>query len=135
MTTVVSRSPLFRSEALSQRRHSIAGEVLVSVEPGWTAISWLLIATVTALSTFLMTSHFSRKETVPGILVSHPDLIRVHALKPGTIETLRVSIGDTVKEGQVLFSVAVDATENGGREVAEAQLVQLDAEAAELERQ
>jgi membrane fusion protein len=131
----VSHPPLFRVEALNHRRHSIAGEILVSVAPGWSAISWLMIVTVTALVAFLMTSQFSRKETVPGILVSHPDLIRVRALKPGTIETLLVNIGDTVQRGQALFTVAVDAAESGGREVAEAQLVQLDAEAAGLDRQ
>ncbi|MBK8158736.1 MAG: HlyD family efflux transporter periplasmic adaptor subunit [Rhodospirillaceae bacterium] len=131
----MSQPSLFRSEALNHQRHAIAGEILVSVAPGWSAIGWLMIVTVTALAAFLMTSQFSRKETVPGILVSHPDLIRVRALKPGTIETLQVSIGDTVQKGQVLFTVAVDATEGGGREVAEAQLVQLDAEATGLNQQ
>ena len=135
MTIDVASPPLFRPEALAHRRHGLTGEVLVRVEPGWAAIGWLMVAVVVAAAVFLMSSRFSRKETVPGVLVSHPDTVKVRALKPGTIASVHVRPGDEVAAGQVLFVVDVDPIDAGGRQVAEAQLAGLEAEAAALARQ
>lgn len=126
---------LFRSQALEHRRPSIEGSILIRIAPGWSAIGWLVTLLVVAVFGYLLMSEFSRKESVNGILVSHPDLVRVRCVKPGTVSKVLVANGAPVRAGEALFEIETDPADNGGRAIAATRLAELDAEAQEMTNQ
>ncbi len=98
--------PLFRPEAMAERRTQWLGTVLLAP-----TISHVLFAAFAALTTaailgLLFFAEFTRKERIKGWLVPEQGLVRVVAPQTGVITRLHVRDGDKVTEGTALITLS-----------------------------
>ncbi len=89
------------------------------------ALSWLTggaVCAVLALVAFVTLAHYTRKATVAGVLVPDRGLIRLVPSVSGTVVERRVTEGQGVQAGDVLFVLALDRPALGSQ--AQAQVRQ-----------
>lgn len=99
--------PLFRAEALSAQQRPALGSVQL-VRP--LSLAWLTagaLLALLALLVFLFFGHYTRKATVVGVLAPDRGLIRVVPAAAGTVLERRVTEGQAVKAGEVLYVLAL----------------------------
>jgi membrane fusion protein len=99
---------LFRPEAVEAQRQPWLGGVQL-VRP--LALSWLAagaVCTVVAVAVFLSLAEYTRKATVTGVLTPDRGLMRLMPAASGTVAERRVTEGQAVQAGEVLFVVTVD---------------------------
>lgn len=100
--------PLFRPEAVDAQRQSWLGAVQL-VRP--LSLRWLtagvLLATM-GVGTFLTLAEYTRKAAAFGVVAPDLGLIRLVPTAAGTVLERRVSEGQSVQAGEVLFVVALE---------------------------
>ncbi|HVK99532.1 MAG TPA: HlyD family efflux transporter periplasmic adaptor subunit [Dongiaceae bacterium] len=99
---------LFRAEAIAHRRGAQMGDVLaVRTAPlAWLTALFALLAL--ALVLFIGFGEYTRKARVVGFLAPSQGLVKVVATQAGTVIEKRVSEGQAVKQGDILFVLAAD---------------------------
>src|SRR4051794_25668917 len=114
----MQRRSLFRPEAMEfQQHHRQWGEVVL-LQPVPARVLFLAIILAAALIVgFLSHAEYARKETVVGYLAPPAGVVRVFLPRPGTIRSVHVVDGQSVAEGQLLLTVAVDQTAADGANV------------------
>ena len=128
-------TPLFRAEVLRQREVSGVGEAIEIVPPSHLALASFFVLIILIAAVYAAVAGYSRKETVPGLVVPSRGVIRVVAPRAGTIADMRVTEGDVVAEDQVLFQVVAEETNVSGTGSDTAVLVTLREQRAILEEQ
>ena len=93
------------------------------------------LAMVAGIFIFALNAEFSRKETVVGFLSPDKGLVRVMALKPGLVKQMFVSNGDSVKEGDRIALIEVDAVSEGGAVMAQVELENIARQQEEITNQ
>lgn len=100
------RASLFRKQAVDHQRERLEGSVLVTPSLSSQLITVVIIAWLTAVTVYLFTQEFSRRETVTGWLAPSEGLIRLHAQSHGgKVSQILVSQGEKVTAGTPLMSV------------------------------
>lgn len=94
---------LFRNEALDQARPAAYGTVLLARPLSHLALTALFVGFALALVAFFASFSYTRKASVPGVLLPNKGLIRVGVAQGGRIAERRVQEGQTVRAGDVLF--------------------------------
>ncbi len=112
------RTALFRQEALDARRLSLIGESLKAHPVSYPWLTACSVGIVVALVLFACLAELTRKARVNGYLAPSAGLIKVYAPNAGTLVERRVSEGQTVRRGDVLFVVS---TERASAQAAETQ--------------
>lgn len=105
---MVAARPLFRPEAIDAQRQQWLGGVQL-VRP--LALRWVTVGVVCAalaLVAFLSLAQYTRKATAAGVLTPDRGLIRLVPAVAGTVVERRVSEGQAVKAGDVLFVLALE---------------------------
>ena len=97
------------------------------------ALTTLLAAVVFAALAFGVVGQYARKESVQGFLEPEHGAIRVFAPRAGTIDAVRVAVGDSVERGAVLFNVIDLQSLPDGADADGESLARLAAERAALE--
>ncbi len=95
--------PLFRPEAVSAQRGDWLGVIQIQQPP---PLRWLaagVIAFGVVLVTFLSTANYTRKASLPGLLMPAAGITRLAAPQPGIVAEQRAVDGQVVKRGDVLF--------------------------------
>ncbi|MGH1573998.1 HlyD family secretion protein [Methylobacterium sp. P31] len=106
---------LFRHEAVDAQRAKIWGDVTFSLPRHLTLTTGFLVACVVALTTFIATATYARREHVPGFLAARLGVATVLAQRPGIVEALYVKEGQFVEKGAPLLLVNVEqARQSGG---------------------
>ena len=100
--------PLFRSEVLDARREKALGDVLLVQPLTSRALTLVAVALASTLVGFLFWGEYTRKAHVTGYLVPTAGLIKLYPRETGTIVTKRVSEGQRVSKGDVLFVVSME---------------------------
>lgn len=100
---------LFRPESLHNQRQAWLGSIQVMQPLGLVWLSFGVLATLVAVSTFLFWGEASRKVRLAGVLVPDQGLIRIVPPAAGSLLTVAVHEGQTVQVGQVLFTLQVDS--------------------------
>ncbi len=100
------RRPLFRIEALSSKKISPLGKVVL-IQP----LSFYLLTGCSVLSavTILFFSHlieYSKRIQVEGVLLPDKGLIKIQSARPGIVVERRVGEGQHVNSGEVLYVVS-----------------------------
>ncbi|MCC6202807.1 MAG: HlyD family efflux transporter periplasmic adaptor subunit [Gammaproteobacteria bacterium] len=109
-------SDLFRPEVIERQIDRLHGDVLVLPRLSHALILSLLLAWVTAASSWLITSTYARKETVLGWLEPPEGVTRIYAEDNGIVREVRVREGDLVEAGQSLLVITGDRyLEDGAR--------------------
>jgi membrane fusion protein len=108
-------TPLFRPEALEARRQQWLGEVRLVRPVSMSLLVLLLVLCAVAIGTWLMLGEYTRKAHVRGLLVPDRGWIRLVSPQVATVAERRVTQGQAVKAGDVLFVLSLDHyTRDGG---------------------
>lgn len=104
---------IFRKEALDESRNSLGapikkGGVTTSV------LTAFFVIVLVAVVVFLVTARYARKETVSGQVTPTQGSFRIAAQITGIADRVFVKEGQTVKTGDVLFSVSADPVLGSG---------------------
>jgi membrane fusion protein len=100
---------LFRPESLHSQRQAWLGSIQVMQPLGLIWLSFGVLATLVAVSTFLFWGEASRKVRLTGVLVPDRGLIRIVPPAAGSLLAMAVHEGQSVQLGQVLFTLQVDS--------------------------
>lgn len=117
---------LFRSEALDGRRHRLDGEMLLTRSLPASIITGLLSLITAVLMIWAVTGHYTRTESVSGIVVPNGVLAKVYADKPGQLTWIGVKDGDLVRQGQPIATVSTGLDLEGGVSADEQRLSSLN---------
>jgi membrane fusion protein len=105
---------LFRREVLDSRQREWLGSVqLTRPVPLWVATG-LVLAVAAAVFAFLFLGEYTRKARVTGYLVPDRGVIRLVAPQSATILESHVAEGKRVRQGDVLFVLAVGQSSSSG---------------------
>lgn len=100
---------LFRPEALAGRQQAWLGSIQLLRPLSLRLLSLAAIAAVLCVCAFLSIAQYTRKARVSGYLVPDRGVLRINAPQAGTVLTREVSEGQQVKQGDVLFVLALDS--------------------------
>jgi len=94
---------LFRQEALDHQRQKLHGTILLARPLSFSVLTALFVAIAIAVVAFFFLFGFSRKATVPGVLLPDQGLVRIYPPQAGVVVERKVSDGQVVAYGDVLF--------------------------------
>ncbi len=100
--------PLFRPEALAAQRQPWLGRVQLVRPMSLTVLTAGVVVAVIAVGTFLSLAGYTRKATTAGVLMPDRGLIRLVPTAAGTVLERRVTEGQTVRDGDVLFVLTLE---------------------------
>lgn len=103
-----SSRPLFRLEVSRARRDDWLGTVLLVAPVRRWVVAALSVALGTSVLAFLFLAHYTRRETVSGVLIPDAGLMNVVAVAPGTLVSVRVRSGQRIKAGDILLEISSD---------------------------
>ena len=105
---------LFRPEAVEGRRQEWLGSIQLVRPLSLRLLTLAVVAAALAVAALLVEGHYTRKARVAGFLVPDRGVIRLLPPLAGTVLESHVAEGRVVREGDVLFVLAVDqATPQG----------------------
>ena len=108
-------TPLVRPEAIEARRQQWLGEVRLVRPLSLSVLVALLVLCAIAIGSWLVLGEYTRKAHVRGLLVPDRGWIRLVSPQVATVAERRVTQGQTVKKGDVLFVLSLDhQTRDGG---------------------
>ena len=94
---------LFRRDAIAQQQQKFYGTILLARSYSFTYLTLFFSAVAALIVGFFFLFGFTRKETVPGVLLPQNGLIRVYSAQAGILLERKVKDGQAVKAGDVLF--------------------------------
>ena len=101
-------TPLFRTESVEEQRRSGLGTIQLLRPVSFSALTGLAVAVALCVVAFLMLGEYTRKARVSGYLVPDRGVIRLVSPQAATVLESHASEGRAVKQGDVLFVLAVD---------------------------
>ena len=128
----MSRSSLFRPEAVAFQRDPLAASAVLPVPPSAAALTWLLVLLVGAAAVVLATGTYARKETASGFLAPTIGIAKVMAPRTGLIVSVNVQEGQLVEAGAALLTVKVGQSDDSGSDVDRSVLQSLARQRAAL---
>lgn len=105
--------PLFRDEALQAQQGPWLGRVIVLRPVSVPLITGGVLLVLLAAAAFLSLAHYTRKITVDGTLVPDRGLLRVLPAESASVIERKVTEGQSVKAGDVLYVLAADRSQPG----------------------
>ncbi len=106
--SATSPRPLFRCEVSQARSADWLGSVLLVAPLRRWLIATLSLALGISIFAFLCFAHYTRRETVSGMLVPDTGLLNIVAVAPGTVVNMRVRVGQRAKANEVLLEISSD---------------------------
>ncbi len=114
---------LFRPEALAGQQQSWLGSIQLLRPLSLKLLTACAVGSVVLVGVFLCTAEYSRKARVSGYLVPDRGVLRITAPQAATVLARRVSEGQAVKSGDILFELSLDsASSQAGEGVARSLL-------------
>ncbi len=108
---------LFRTQAIEHKKQRLFGDVLLLPQFSHTLIVGGLLIWITLVLVWLCASTYARKETVAGWLEPPAGIVRLYAETNGTVQTIYVTEGEFVEEGQPLLLVKTEAQLGSGQQL------------------
>ena len=128
------RTSLFREQAVNYQRKRLEGTVLIAPSLSSIVLTLTIIAWLIAVTIYLFTQEFSRRETVSGWIAPSEGLIRLHSQSHGgKVNRVLVAQGEKVMKGTPLISVDNARTLLSGNTMEGTLLAELQAQRARLE--
>lgn len=122
---------LFRQEVIEAGRQRLSGTVSASVPPSSRVYTAVALSAALALALLVGFGGYAGGSTVRGVLDYRTGTSRVYASSAGEVKSLAVRVGDRVREGAPLATLAT-AQGQGGLTV---QIAELDRQVSEINRQ
>lgn len=128
------RTSLFRKQAVEHQRKRLEGNVLVAPSLSSQLVTLLIITWLVAVTVYLFTQEFSRRETVTGWIAPSEGLIRLHSQSHGgKVNQVLVAQGENVLKGTPLLSVDNARSLLSGGSMEDTLLAELQAQLDRLE--
>lgn len=108
------KSPLFRQQAMQYLSTSNYGTVLLKTSKIFPWITTFFFVLVFCIVSFFFLFSTSRKAICQGVLVPNAGVQRVVSSQSGVISFIHVKEGQTVKAGEVLFTLTNERGVKGG---------------------
>ena len=99
---------LFRPESLEEQRRSGLGTIQLIRPLSFALMTALAVGAALCVLAFLVFGEYTRKARVSGFLVPDRGVIRLVAPQPATVLESHVGEGRAVRQGAVMFVLAVD---------------------------
>lgn len=99
---------IFRPEVLESQRTSWVGEIQLIRPLSLTVLTLGTVAAAIAVGAFLTLGEYTRKVRVAGVLVPDRGVIRLMAPQDAVLMERRVTEGQSVRAGDVLFVLSLD---------------------------
>ncbi|HET6609677.1 MAG TPA: HlyD family efflux transporter periplasmic adaptor subunit [Rhodopila sp.] len=132
---VPATRPLFRQEVVAFQQSNRQWGRVVPLQPLPTrAAVWFTMLVAAAIVAFLCFAHYARKQVAAGYLTPAGGSARVFAAQAGVVGSVFVHQGDTVTQGQPLFSVLTSQIAGNGQDVNAAMLASLQDQVQALKR-
>ena len=109
-------SSIFRREALDYRSSRLSGEINLAQPFSWQFVSYFMAAVLVISVIILISSTYTKNETVTGTIVPSNGLVRVFPTRPGKVVELSVSEGASVRAGQMVARIQTAESLNDGSE-------------------
>ena len=110
---------LFRPETLEHRNRDGLGSIRLTRPVSFALLTALVLATLVGVVGYLVLGEYTRKARVAGYLVPDRGVIRLVAPQSASVLESHVTEGRAVRQGDVLFVLAVDqATPTGDTQLA-----------------
>jgi len=106
LPAAVASTPLFRPEALAERRAPWLGTVLLAPQLSHRVYTAVAVLSAAAILALLFGASFTRTARLNGWLVPPQGVVRVMAPRPGLVTALHVSEGTRVRRGQPLVTLS-----------------------------
>jgi membrane fusion protein len=108
---------LFRQESLEALQPRLQGEVILvpSLSTWWWCA--LAVVVVAAIAWFVTQGSYTRRSAVAGHLVPAAGMLRVQTPQAGVILERKVTEGQVVKKGDVLYVLSSDRASTASREI------------------
>ena len=107
-------SPLFRPEVMQAQQAQWLGSIRIARPPGFALVTGLAMVCAIALVSFAIWGEYTRKVTLPGVLVPEGGVMDVSSPQGGTVTEVLVKEGDEVQAGQALVRLRADRQLAGG---------------------
>lgn len=108
-----ARAGLYRKEAIAHQRERAWGELVVATPRVARWFAWTGIALAVAFIAFLGNATYTRKARAPAVLAFANDPVIVAATEAGTLMSVDVKGGDSVRTGQRLATISTERTAGG----------------------
>ncbi len=108
-----ARAGLYRKEAIAHQRERAWGELVVATPRVARWFAWTGIALAIAFIAFLGNATYTRKARAPAVLAFANDPVIVAATEAGTLMSVDVKGGDSVRTGQRLATISTERTAGG----------------------
>jgi len=116
---------LFRQAAIDHQRFRIWGEVALAVPRSYILVTGFLALSVFAMTLFVGTHGYARKEHAAGFLVPTEGIARISPPRDGTIIAVHVSEGQHVERGSPLLTVTDAEISDRGENIDDAKVDRL----------
>ena len=124
----MSATPLFRHEVMQARQAQWLGGIRIGRPPSFALVTGLALACALSLVSFAVWGSYTRKVSLPGVLVPQGGVINLSSPQPATVAEVLVKEGDPVVAGQALIRLRAE------RQTAAGELGQLQAAALQQRR-
>ncbi|MFM8900271.1 MAG: HlyD family secretion protein [Burkholderiales bacterium] len=105
---------LFRQEALTAQHQTWLGSIQLIRPLSLSLLATLAVLVAVGVVLFLVAGQYTRKAQVLGVLVPEKGVLRLFAPQVGTVLESRVAEGQVVKQGDLLFVLAVGRSSEQG---------------------
>ncbi len=121
-----SKTALFRAEALATKGEQRFGSVLIHQPWGYRVAAILAGVLILLVGVFAYFGTYTRKASVTGLLMPEQGMLRLTSVAAGLLADVRVTEGQYVEAGQVLFVVSGErfSITGGTQQLIAEQLVQ-----------
>ncbi len=99
---------LFRQEVVEHRRTEWLGKIVLVRPISFAFFALIAVSITVATAGFLAWGEYTKKAKVSGFLTPRDGLIKVNVSQIGTVVERRVSDGEAVQRGDILFVVSYD---------------------------
>lgn len=127
--------PLFRRAAVDAFSKRTYGRPIAKMPSSWIFLAIMLLAMVGVVFWFLITSTYSRKETVAGWLAPEEGLVQISVSQSAQVKSVLFEQGDRVDAGETLFILSQDKKNIQGSGTSEELLKKLEQEKNEIRSQ
>jgi membrane fusion protein len=107
-------SSLFRPEVIENRQRQWLGSIQLLRPVSLHVLTALAVGSVVIVAAYLCLGEYTRKARVAGVLAPERGLIRLVAPQRATVLESRVAEGASVRRGDVLYVLSVDAADVSG---------------------
>ena len=94
---------LFREQAIAAQQTKWLGDIVIIRPVSFTLLTALAVAMALTICAFMIWGSYTKRTTVPGQLIPSTGLVKIYVPQPGIVIEKRVTEGQHVDAGDVLY--------------------------------